>query len=166
MNSFTFIYLLFFPGFTSRIAGPVMTRCSTCHSTSGAWVHAPPPMKATKPVEWERLLLLYLPTSLVRVTATCNKGKTHKQQLIFIFLSFFRFASLLFLLWIYFTAGQFVLGFVFFSSASGGRSGGCRGGGGVDDLYSCWLSRRLGLLRVGFDGDQSAPIMDCGQRWS
>jgi len=119
-------------------------------------------MNAAKPVDWECLLLLCLPTPLVRVTATCNKGKTHKQQLIF----FSDMLLPLFLLQIYFTAGQFVLGFIFFSSTSGGRSGGCRGVGGVDDLHSCWLSRRLGLLRVGLCGDQSAPIMDCGQRWS
>jgi hypothetical protein len=35
---------------------------------------------------------------------------------------------------------------IFFSSASGGRSGGCRGGSDVDDLRSCWLPWRLGLL--------------------
>jgi hypothetical protein len=38
------------------------------------------------------------------------------------------------------------MGFIFFSSASGGRSGGCRGDGDVDDLHSRWLPRRLGLL--------------------
>ena len=38
------------------------------------------------------------------------------------------------------------MGFVFFSSTSGGRFGGCRRGGGVDDLRSCWLPWRLGLL--------------------
>jgi hypothetical protein len=53
------------------------------------------------------------------------------------------------------------LGFVFFSSASGGRSGGCRGGDDVDDLHFCWLPRQLGLLQVGFGGDRFAPMF----RW-
>jgi len=119
-------------------------------------------MKAAKAVDRECLLLLCLPTPSVRVIATCNKGKTHKQQLIF----FSDLLLSLLLLWISFIAGQLVLGFVFFSSASGGRSGGCRGGDDVDDLHFCWLPRQLGLLQVGFGGDQFALMMDCGQRWS
>jgi hypothetical protein len=39
------------------------------------WVHAPPLMKTTKPVDQECLLLLYLPTLAVRVTVTCNNKK-------------------------------------------------------------------------------------------
>jgi hypothetical protein len=79
-----------------------------------------------------------------------QNNRKHNRQLILIFISFWsrsvhNLLSLL-LLRIYFTAGQFDMGFVFFSSASGGRSGGCRRGGGVDDLRSCWLSWRLGLL--------------------
>jgi len=79
-----------------------------------------------------------------------QNNRKHNRLLILIFLSFWSRSvhsplSLL-LLRVYFTAGQFIMGFIFFSSASGGRSGGCRGGGGVEDLHSCWLPWRLGLL--------------------
>jgi hypothetical protein len=76
-----------------------------------------------------------------------QNNRKHNRQLILIFLSFWsRSVHSLLLLQIYFTAGRFVMGFVFSSSASSGRSGGCRGGGDVDDLHPRWLPRRLGLL--------------------
>jgi hypothetical protein len=41
-------------------------------ATGGAWVHAPPPMKATKPVYRERLPLLCLPIPAVTYKTTEN----------------------------------------------------------------------------------------------
>jgi len=61
--------------------------------TGGAWVHAPPSMKATKPVDRECLLFLCFYTSSVRVTATYKKNKTKQQALSPFLLGFFRSAS-------------------------------------------------------------------------
>jgi hypothetical protein len=56
------------------------------------WVHAPPLMKTTKPVDQECLLLLYLPTLAVRVTVTCNNKKNTQTTVGFNFSFLFRFA--------------------------------------------------------------------------
>jgi hypothetical protein len=61
--------------------------------TSNVWVHALPSMKATKPVDQERLLLLCFPTPSVRVTATYKKNKTKQQALSPFLLDFFRSTS-------------------------------------------------------------------------
>jgi len=57
--------------------------------TGGVWVHAPPSMKATKPVDRERLLFLCFPTPSVRVTATYKKNKMQQQALSPFLLGFF-----------------------------------------------------------------------------
>jgi hypothetical protein len=55
--------------------------------------HAPPPpMKPTKPVDWERLLLHYLPTPTVRVTVTYNKIKNAQTAVGFNFSFLYRSA--------------------------------------------------------------------------
>jgi hypothetical protein len=53
-------------------------------TTSGVWVHKPPREQTGKQSsrDW---LLLFLSSSVVRIIVTCNKRKTHKQQLIFSF---------------------------------------------------------------------------------
>lgn len=62
-------------GKPSKIVELVAVRCSTRHPTGSAWIHASSPMKSTKLVDREHLLLLCLPTPAARVTVTCNKKK-------------------------------------------------------------------------------------------
>ncbi|KAL9406855.1 hypothetical protein Peur_003827 [Populus x canadensis] len=38
--------------------------------------------------------------------------------------------------------------------------------GTICEFTRVWVAAVFGLLRVGFGGDQSAPMMDCGQRSS
>jgi hypothetical protein len=38
--------------------------------------------------------------------------------------------------------------------------------GTICEFTRVWVAAVFGLLRVGFGGDQSAPMMDCGQWWS
>ena len=49
------------------------------------WVHAPPAVKATKPVDQERLLPLYLPTPTVTPTVTSKRRKTQVIDFIWVF---------------------------------------------------------------------------------
>ena len=110
-------------------------------ATGSAWIHAPPLMKVAEPVDRGRIPLFFLVGGdcyLYRQQETQKKG--HK-QLILAFSFFVFFLDLhfsLLLLRVCFTAGQFVMGFVFFSSASGGRSGGAA----VADVAVMGRSRR------------------------
>jgi hypothetical protein len=74
-----------------------------------------------KPVDREPLLLLCLPTPAVKVTVTCNKEKQRTTAVDFNFFFLVQIGFSPFSFFDY-TAGQFVVGFVF-SSALGGRSG-------------------------------------------
>jgi hypothetical protein len=74
-------------------------------------------MVATKPVDWERLLLFCLPMPAVRVTITCNKGKENTQAIDFNFI--FSFPDMVLL------PSQF-FDLLFFPSSSG--QFGCCGG--------------------------------------
>jgi hypothetical protein len=37
--------------------------------------------------------------------------------------------------------------------------------GTICEFTRVWVADVFGLLRVGFSGDRSTPMMDCGQRW-
>jgi hypothetical protein len=99
--------------------------------------------KAGKHGDLERLP----PSFLSSPAVTCNKPKERTRQLILLcFLFFLDLHFSLLLLRICFTTGQFVMGFIFFSSASGGRSGdaavadvvdGADGSVGAADLAVC-----------------------------
>ena len=87
--------------------------------------HAPPPpMKPTKPVDWERLLLHYLPTPTVRVTVTYNKIKNAQTAVGFNFSFLYRSAL----------GPSFLLCFFFLLPMAdlvvGRELSGCRSGGG------------------------------------
>jgi hypothetical protein len=144
-------------------------------TVGGAWVHAPPPMKAAKLVDRERLLLICLPTLSVRTTVTCNKGNNAQTAVDFNFIFLLGSGS--------FSTAPFSFRFPFFSVSSG-----LLWGQGVCGLWSagsvegatvglpavvceaCGSPVRTTLLQLTveeIDGGWSVPMREiyCGWQW-